>query len=307
MSLGEEQMAGAGGVPMDQRDGWIWFDGELVPWKDAKVHVLTHGLHYASSVFEGQRAYGGEVFKLHQHSERLIASGKMLDMPIPYTADQIDEAARQVLAANKLVDAYMRPVAWRGSEEISVPARNNKVHVAIASWVWPSYFSPEERAKGIRMTWSKWKRPSPETIPSAAKAAGLYMICTLSKHAAMDAGYADALMLDYRGLVAEATGANVFFIKGNEIHTPTPDCFLNGITRRTVIGLARARGYKITERAIPLADLDRTQEVFLTGTAAEVTPVGEIEGRKFTVGAITHSLMDDYTALVRGRLNASAA
>ena len=202
------------GVPMDQRDGWIWMDGNLVPWKDATIHVLTHGLHYASSVFEGQRAYGGQIFELHQHSERLLSSGRMLDMPIPYTADQLDEAARQTLAANGLTDAYMRPVAWRGSEEISVPARNNKVHVAIATWVWPSYFSMEERLKGIRLMWSKWKRPSPETIPSAAKAAGLYMICTLSKHAAMDAGYADALMLDYRGLVAEATGGQCVLHQG---------------------------------------------------------------------------------------------
>ena len=292
-------MAGAGGLPMDQRDGWIWMDGDLVPWKDAKVHVLTHGLHYASSVFEGQRAYGGEVFKLHQHSERLIASGRMLDMPIPYTADQLDEAARQTLAANKLTDAYLRPVAWRGSEEISVPARNNKVHVAIATWVWPSYFSMEERLKGIRLMWSKWKRPSPETIPSAAKAAGLYMICTLSKHAAMDAGYADALMLDYRGLVAEATGANVFFIKGNEIHTPLPDCFLNGITRLTVIDLARARGFKVVERHIKPEELANFDECFITGTAAELTPVSEIGDYRFTPGVVCQTLIDAYSEAVQ--------
>ena len=287
------------GVPMDQRDGWIWMDGNLVPWKDATIHVLTHGLHYASSVFEGQRAYGGQIFELHQHSERLLSSGRMLDMPIPYTADQLDEAARQTLAANGLTDAYMRPVAWRGSEEISVPARNNKVHVAIATWVWPSYFSMEERLKGIRLMWSKWKRPSPETIPSAAKAAGLYMICTLSKHAAMDAGYADALMLDYRGLVAEATGANVFFIKGNEIHTPTPDCFLNGITRLTVIDLARERGFKVIERHIKPEELSDFDECFITGTAAEITPVSEVGDFRFTPGAVTQALIDAYSEAVQ--------
>ena len=295
------------GVPMDQRDGWIWFDGELVPWKDAKIHVLTHGLHYASSVFEGQRAYGGEIFKLHQHSERLLFSGKLLDMPIPYTADEIDEAARKTLAANKLTDAYMRPVAWRGSEEISVPARNNKVHLAIAAWVWPSYFSVEEKLKGIRLMWSSWKRPSPETIPSAAKAAGLYMICTLSKHAAIDAGYADALMLDYRGLVAEATGANVFFIKGNDIHTPTPDCFLNGITRQTVIELARQRGYNVVERHIKAEELSNFDECFLTGTAAEVTPVSEIGDFRFKPGIVCQTLIDAYSEAVQPKRTQAAA
>lgn len=289
------------GVPMDQRDGWIWFDGELKPWRDAKIHVLTHGLHYASCVFEGQRAYGGEVFKLREHTNRLIESGKTLDFTIPYTADEIDDACRQVLNANKLTDAYMRPVAWRGSETISVPARDNKVHLAIAAWVWPSYFTMEERLKGIRLQWAKWKRPSPETIPCKAKAAGLYMICTLSKHAAMDAGYADALMLDYRGFVAEATGANVFFIKGDEIHTPTPDCFLNGITRQTVIGLARANGFTVTERHIRPEELAEFDECFLTGTAAEVTPVSEVGEYRFTPAAGCKTLIDAYTAEVTPR------
>jgi branched-chain amino acid aminotransferase len=284
---------------MDQRDGWIWFDGELVPWKDAKVHVLTHGLHYASSVFEGQRAYGGEVFKLREHTNRLIQSGKTLDFTIPYTADEIDAAARKVLEANNLTDAYMRPVAWRGSEELSVPARNNKVHLAIAAWVWPSYFTMDERLKGIRLMWSKWKRPSPETIPSSAKAAGLYMICTLSKHAAMDAGYADALMLDYRGYVAEATGANVFFIKGKEIHTPLPDCFLNGITRQTLIDLAKRNGYTVTERHIMPEELGNFDECFLTGTAAEVTPVSEIGDVRYTPGEACRTLIDAYAAEVQ--------
>ena len=285
-------------VPFDQLDGFIWMNGEFVKWVDAKIHVLTHGLHYASCVFEGQRAYGGEVFKLREHTNRLIESGKTLDFTIPWSADEIDEACRQVLAANKLTDAYMRPVAWRGSETISVPARDNKVHLAIATWVWPSYFTMEERLKGIRLQWARWKRPSPETIPCKAKAAGLYMICTLSKHAAMDAGYADALMLDYRGLVAEATGANVFFVKGDEIHTPTPDCFLNGITRQTLIGLARSNGYKVVERHIKPEELSDFEECFLTGTAAEVTPVSEVGDFRFKPGRVCQTLIEAYSAEV---------
>jgi len=286
-------------LAMDQRDGWIWFDGELVPWKDAKIHVLTHGLHYASCVFEGQRAYGGEVYKLRQHTDRLIASGRMLDFELPYSADEIDAACRLVLEKNNLVDAYMRPVAWRGSEELSVPGRNNTVHVAIAAWVWPSYFTVEEKLKGIRLQWSKWKRPSPETIPSAAKAAGLYMICTLSKDAAMADGYADALMLDYRGYVAEATGANVFFIKDRDIVTPTPDCFLNGITRQTLIELARRNGFTVTERHMKPEELAQFDECFLTGTAAEVTPVSEIGEYRFTPGEGCRTLIDAYAAEVQ--------
>ncbi len=286
------------GIPMDQRDGWIWFDGKLVPWQDAKIHVLTHGLHYASGVFEGERAYGGEIFKSRQHSERLIASGKTLDFTIPHSVEEIDAAKRLVLEKNGLTDAYVRPVAWRGSETISVPARENTVHLAIATWVWPSYFTMEERLKGIRLQWAKWKRPSPETIPCKAKAAGLYMICTLSKHAAMDAGYADALMLDYRGLVAEATGANVFFIQGDEIHTPTPDCFLNGITRQTLIDLARRNGFKVTERHIKPEELSNFDECFLTGTAAEVTPVSEVGDFRFKPGKACQTLIEAYTAEV---------
>jgi branched-chain amino acid aminotransferase len=286
------------GVPMDQREGWIWFDGQMVPWGDAKIHVLTHGLHYASCVFEGQRAYGGEVFKLREHTNRLIQSGQTLDFTIPYSADEIDEACRQVLAKNNLVDAYMRPVAWRGSEELSVPGRNNKVHLAIASWVWPSYFSVEEKLKGIRLEWSRWKRPSPETIPCTAKAAGLYMICTLSKDAAMANGFADALMLDYRGYVAEATGANVFFVKGDEIHTPTPDCFLNGITRQTVIGLAKANGYKVIERHIKPEELSKFDECFLTGTAAELTPVSQVSEFTFKPAQACTTLINAYTEAV---------
>jgi branched-chain amino acid aminotransferase len=286
-------------VPMDQREGWIWYNGKMVPWKDANIHILTHGLHYASSVFEGQRAYGGEVYKLREHTERLIASGRTLDFEIPFSADEIDDACRQVLERNKLVDAYMRPVAWRGSETISVPARDNKVHLAIAAWIWPSYFSTEERLKGIRLNWAPWKRPSPETIPCKAKAAGLYMICSLSKHAAMDAGYADALMLDYRGYVAEATGANVFFVKGKEITTPTPDCFLDGITRRTVIALAKANGYTVTERHIKPEELSQFDECFLTGTAAEVTPVSEVGEYKFTPSDACRTLVEAYMTEVQ--------
>lgn len=288
------------GLPMDQRDGWIWFDGELKPWKDAKVHVLTHGLHYASSVFEGERAYGGEIFKSREHTERLIRSAATLDMkPFPYSVDEIEAAKQLVLEKNNLVDAYVRPVAWRGSEELSVPARKNTIHVAIAAWVWPSYFSVEEKLKGIRLEWSKWKRPSPETIPSSAKAAGLYMICTLSKDAAMANGYADALMLDYRGYVAEATGANVFFIKGKEITTPTPDCILNGITRQTLIGLAKEHGYSVTERYIKPEELSQFDECFLTGTAAEVTPVSEIGEYKFTPDEACRTLIDAYAQAVQ--------
>ncbi len=287
------------GVPMDQRDGWIWYDGEVVPWEDAKVHVLTHGLHYASCVFEGQRAYGGEIFKLREHTDRLIASGKTLDFDLPYSADQIDDACREILAKNNLVNAYMRPVAWRGSEEMGVPARGNKVHVAIAAWEWPSYFTPEERLKGITLMWSKWKRPSPETIPCKAKAAGLYMICMLSKHAAIDGGYGDALMLDYRGYVAEATGANVFFVKGKEIHTPIPDCFLDGITRRTVIGLAKTHGYEVIERHMKPEELGQYDECFLTGTAAEVTPVSQIGDLSFTPDIACKTLIEAYEAEVQ--------
>ncbi|MBI3517475.1 MAG: branched-chain amino acid aminotransferase [Proteobacteria bacterium] len=294
-------------IPFDDRDGSIWLDGKLVPWREARLHVLSHGLHYASCVFEGERVYDGQVFKLTEHSQRLVDSAILLDMKLPYSAAEIDAATREVVRANNCGDAYVRPIAWRGSEMMGVAAQAAKPRLAIATWAWPSYFSPEARNKGIRLAMAKWSRPAPNTAPTKAKATGLYMICTLSKHIAERDGFDDALMLDYRGLIAESTGANIFLVIDGELHTPTPDCFLDGITRRTVIGLARARGYKIIERAIPLADLERTQEVFLTGTAAEVTPVGEIEGRKFTVGAITHALMDDFTALTRGHLNANAA
>ena len=288
-------------LPFDDRDGVIWFDGVLVPWRDARLHALSHGLHYASCVFEGERVYSGNIFKLREHTDRLLNSAKTLGFTIPYSAEDIDRACNEVVAAQGLKDAYVRPVAWRGSEMMAVSAQATKIHVAIAAWEWPSYFNPEARLKGIRLTQSKWRRPAPDTAPTAAKAAGLYMICTLSKHAAEEAGYHDALMLDYRGLVAEATGANIFLVQDGKIHTPVPDCFLDGITRRTVIALAKARKIDVIERQIKLEELAHTQEVFLTGTAAEVTPVGEIDAYRFTPGAITKALIDDYDALVRGK------
>jgi len=296
------------GPAFNDRDGLIWFNGEMIPWRDANVHVLTHGLHYASSVFEGERAYGGKVFKLRQHTDRLIFSGQQLGFELPYSADQIDQACIDVLAANDIVDGYLRPVAWRGSEMMGVSAQQNRINVAIAAWPWPSYFSPEARMKGIRLQISKWKRPSPETEPVHAKAAGLYMICTLSKHAAEQDGYDDALMFDYRGYVAEATGANIFMVMGDgKLHTPTPDCFLNGITRQTVIDLARARGIEVIERVIMPDELANATEVFLTGTAAEVTPVGEIDTRKYTVGQISQWMMDDYDKAVGKSTEAASA
>jgi len=287
------------GVPFDKMTGKIWFNGEFVDWADAKMHVLTHGLHYASCVFEGERAYGGEIFKLRAHTERLFYSAELLDFAIPYTVDEIDAVCRELLVLNDLSDAYVRPAAWRGSEMMGVSAQSNKINVAIAVWNWPSYFSPAERLKGIRLDISEWRRPDPRTIPAKAKAAGLYMICTLSKHAAERKDYADALMFDWRGQVAEATGANVFFVKDGKIHTPTPDCFLDGITRQSVIGLARARGLEVIERVIMPDEMAGFEQCFLTGTAAEVTPVSEIGPYRFSVGAITKTLMDDYMAAVQ--------
>lgn len=294
-------------IPFDDRDGVIWYDGALVPWRDARMHVLSHGLHYASCVFEGERVYGGSIFQLRAHTDRLINSGKTLGFTIPWSADEIDAACDAVVKAQGLKDAYVRPVAWRGSEMMAVSAQQTKIHLAIAAWEWPSYFSPEARLKGIRLTLSKWRRPAPDTAPTAAKAAGLYMICTLSKHEAEAAGYHDALMLDYRGLVAEATGANIFLVQDGRIHTPVPDCFLDGITRGTVIGLARKRGFEVIERQIKMEEFAKTQEVFLTGTAAEVTPVGEIDAYRFTPGTVTKALIDDYDALVRGKVTAKSS
>jgi branched-chain amino acid aminotransferase len=269
----------------------------MVPWRDAKLHVLTHGLHYASGVFEGERAYNGHIFRLRLHTERLIASGKILGFDIPYTADEIDAACRETLAANNLADGYLRPIAWRGSEQLSVSAQHTKVHLAIAAWVWPAYF--DNRMAGIKLDWAAWRRPDPTTAPTASKAVGNYMIGTMSKHKAEADGFADAMMLDYRGLLSEATGANVFLAIDGSLHTPTPDCFLDGITRRTVMALARRRQIPVIERAIRPEELDQAQEVFLAGTAAEVTPVRQIGDRHFTPGAITEALLNDYEALVR--------
>ena len=289
-------------APMDDRDGWIWQDGQFTPWREARVHVLTHGLHYGSAVFEGERMYGGEIFKLTEHTERLFKSAEILDFSIPFSVAQIDEACKATCARNNLTDCYVRPIAWRGSEVMGVSAQTSKIHVAIAAWDWPSYFKPAEKAKGIHLTWAKYKRPSPETAPTASKAAGLYMICTLSKHAAEREGFADAMMLDWRGYVAEATGANVFFVHDGVLHTPTPDCFLDGITRKSVMALARQKGFDIVERHIKPDELADFSECFITGTAAEVTPVAQIGEYRFTPGNISLSLMDDFARLVRRQL-----
>lgn len=295
------------GQPFDQLQGDIWYDGTFVPWADAKLHVLSHGLHYGSSVFEGERAYGGRIFKSEEHTARLLASGRELGFQIPWTAEQINAAKEETLARMNLTDAYLRPVAWRGSEMMGISAQKNTIHLAIAAWEWPSYFAPEERLKGIRLDMAEYRRPDPRTAPFKAKAAGLYMICTISKHAAESKGYTDALMLDWRGQVAEATGANVFFVKDGKIHTPTPDCFLNGITRQTVIGLARARGIEVVERVIMPEELSSFEQCFVTGTAAEVTPVSEIAGNTFVVGDIIKTLMQDYDTAVRPQAAAEVA
>ena len=285
--------------PFDDRPGRIWYDGEMVPWQDATLHVLSHALHYASAVFEGERVYDGRIFKLTEHTERLFHSAKRLDMEIPYSVAEIDDACKTVVSDLGIKDGYVRPIAWRGSELMGVSAQQTKIHAAVAVWEWPAYFTPEARMEGIRMEWSKWKRPDPETIPADTKATGLYMICTLSKHTAEANGYNDALMLDYRGYIAEATGANIFMVIDGKILTPTPDCFLNGISRRTVIALAKKRGYEVIERHIMPEDLAKATEVFLTGTAVEVTPVKEIGEHTFAPGEITRALLEDYDKEVR--------
>lgn len=288
-------------IPYDDRDGFIWLDGKLINFRDAKLHVLSHGLHYASCVFEGERSYDGEVFHLTEHSQRLCDSAKLMDFTLPYSVEEIDRATRDVIAANKMPNCYVRPVAWRGSEMMGVAAQQNKIHVAIAVWEWPSYFSPEAKMKGLRLQISDWRRPAPNTAPTQAKAAGLYMICTLSKHKAEREGYQDALMLDWRGQVAEATGANVFFAKDGKLHTPTPDCFLDGITRRAVIAMAKGRGIEVIQRAIQPEEMAGFDECFLTGTAAEVTPVSEIGPYKFTPGKICQTLLAEFDIATRAK------
>ena len=284
------------------REGWIWFDGKLVPWRDASVHVLTHALHYASSVFEGQRAYNGEIFKLAEHCQRLHKSANLLGFEIPWSADEIGAACTEVLKANELTNAYMRPVAWLGSERMGGSPSGTLPHLAIAAWEWGKYFDPETARNGIRLTIAPWRRPAPYTAPVHSKAAGLYMIAMLSRKHAEDTGFDDALMFDWRGQVAEATGANVFFVRDGALHTPTPDCFLDGITRRTVIDLARQRGIEVHERAIWPDELESFEQMFLTGSAAEVTPVGSVGPWSFEVGDLTRQLDKDYEDLANGRI-----
>jgi branched-chain amino acid aminotransferase len=284
-------------LPFDDRDGWLWLDGSLVPWREAKLHVLSHGLHYASAVFEGERAYAGNIFRLRDHTERLINSGRILSFQIPWSAEEIDAASNAVLQANGLTDGYVRPIAWRGSEQLAVSATGTSIHLAIGAWPWPSYFGAE-RMQGIRVGEAEWRRPPPETAPVHAKASGLYMIGSLAKLKAEQEGFSDALMLDWRGLVAETTGANIFLVIDGDLHTPTPDCFLDGITRRTVISLARRNQMKVIERQIFPHELERATEVFLAGTAAEVTAVREIGAHRFTPATITETLMKDYDRLV---------
>ena len=283
----------------DDRDGKIWMDGEMVEWRDAKVHILTHALHYASSVFEGERCYNGKIFLSRKHSERLLRSGEMMDMPIPYTVDEIEAAKQAVLDANGFTDAYVRVVAWRGAgEDMGVSASRNKVRMAVTAWEWGSYYG-DAKYQGAKLDVAKWKRPSPETIPTSAKAAGLYMICTMSKHAAEAKGCSDALFMDYRGYVAEATGANIFFVKDGEVHTPLPDAILNGLTRQTVIGMLKDRGITVHERHILPEELDGMEQCWLTGSAAEVTPVGQIGDWTFEVGDLCREISEAYEALVR--------
>ncbi len=286
-------------LPLEDRDGVIWLDGELVPWREARIHVLTHSLHYGSAVFEGERVYNGKIFKLREHSARLLASAKILGYEVPYSVEEIEAASRLVVEKNNISGGYVRPLAWRGSEVIGVSAKGARIHVAVAAFPWGAYYGEEALRNGIRLKTSAWRRPSPDSAPTASKAAGLYMICTMSRDAAEAAGYQDALMLDYRGQVAEATGANIFLVIDGQIHTPTPDCFLDGITRRTVMDLARKRGYEIIERAIFPEELSKAQEIFLTGTAVEVIPIGMIDELKFSVGPITKQLQADYKELTQ--------
>jgi len=286
-------------IPFDERDGFIWIDGEMVPWREAKVHCLSHGMHYASLVFEGERMYNGKIFKSREHSERLHKSAEILGMnPVPVSVDELEKIKYEVCKANNLESAYVRAFAWRGGEQMGVSAKLTKTHVAVAAWAWGTYFDAEKRDKGISLKTSPWRRPAPDTAPTASKAAGLYMICTMSKHQVEDEGFDDALMLDYRGYVAEASAANFFAVKDGVLHTPTPDCFLNGITRQTVIELAEKEGIKVEVRHIKPEELGDFEEIFVTGTAAEITAVGQIDDHKYTVGPITKKLRSAYEELV---------
>lgn len=288
-------------IPFDKRDGYIWQNGEIVNWNDAKVHVLNHGLHYASCVFEGERIYGGKIFKITEHSQRLHDSAQMLDFMIPYSIEELNEAKKLILKKQNIADGYMRAFAFRGSEKMAISAQSNKIHVAIACWEWPPYYSEEARKAGLKLRFAKYRRPSPDTAPVKSKAAGLYMICTISKHEAERDGYNDAIMLDYRGYLAEATGANLFLVmKNGELHTPTPDCFLNGITRQTIIDIAKKRNIRVVERHIMPNELADASDCFLTGTAAEITRIGSIENYIYAnPDKITLDLMQDYHNLVR--------
>ena len=287
-------------VPFDKRSGKIWFNGQLVNWHDVKIHVLSHGLHYASCVFEGERVYDGEIFKLEEHTDRLFHSASRLGFKIPYSQEILNKSSKDIVAIQKVKNGYVRPVVWRGSEMMAISAQKTKIHVAIATWEWGSYFDPNLKLKGIKLDISKWKRPAPDTIPWDTKASGLYMICTLSKHEAERKGFTDSLMLDYQGNVAEATGANIFFKnKNNELHTPIPDSFLDGITRRCIINIAKSKNIKIVERKIKPEELSNFTGCFLTGTAAEVTPVSQIDNYKFTVCDVIKNLSESYQNLVR--------
>lgn len=287
-------------IPFDDRDGLIWVDGQMLPWREAKVHLLNHSLHYGNAVFEGERIYNGKVFRLEEHGRRLHESAQLLDYTIPYSAEALDEAVKEVIAACGIENGYVRRLAWRGSEMMAISAQHNTIHAMIAAWEWPNmYQQARGKAEGIRLQTAQWRRPSPETAPCHSKAAGLYMICTMSKHAAERAGFHDALMLDWRGLIAEATGANIFLVIDGAVHTPTPDCFLDGITRRTVMALLKDAGYEVIERQIRPQELANTQEVFLTGTAAEVTPVAAIDEHRFEVGAVCAFITNAYADYVR--------
>ncbi len=287
-------------IPYDKRDGKIWYNSELVNWSDVKLHVLSHGLHYASCVFEGERVYDGEIFKLEEHTSRFFHSAKRMGFEIPYSEDQINKASKNIISVQKVENGYVRPIAWRGSEMMAISAQQTKIHVAIATWEWGSYFDPKLKVEGIKLNISKWKRPAPDTIPWDTKASGLYMICTLSKHEAERDGYTDSLMLDHEGNVAEATGANIFFKdKDGNLHTPTPDSFLDGITRRTVIDIAKSKNIKVIERKIRPDELKNFTGCFLTGTAAEVTPVSQIANYNFKVCKTIIELSDSYQLIVR--------